>query len=163
VVKRSRAYGCSLVCPVAPQHPTCTDHRLSSIASVPCPPLLDCKLLSIKEPASLVLIGDDFRYLTNCMLLFELCLVVTRLCPAPFHRPGGVGRTGFGPKARLVSRRGRLFRARVCLRFSSWAPSSLYSGLVNDTRNATRRSSKMLHCASCSTHWHRLETFQTSS
>jgi len=48
-------------------------------------------LLPNTQPASLVLIDDDFRYLTNCMLLFELCLVVTRLCPAPFHRPGRVG------------------------------------------------------------------------
>jgi hypothetical protein len=43
----------------------------------------------------------------------------------PCYGGGGFGRGGFGPKARFVSRWGRLVRDRACWRFSSWIPSSL--------------------------------------
>src|SRR6266478_1849810 len=53
---------------------------------------------------------------------------------------GGVGRGGFGPKARAVSRCGRLTLERASCRAYSLSPSSLYCGLVSDARNATRSS-----------------------
>src|SRR6185312_5211404 len=56
------------------------------------------------------------------------------------HSGGGGGCFGFEPKARAVSRCGRLALAIASCRAYSWSPSSLYCGLVSDTRSATRSS-----------------------
>ena len=53
---------------------------------------------------------------------------------------GGLGRGGFGPKARAVSRCGRLVLDRASCRAYSFSPSSLYCGFVSDARKATRSS-----------------------
>ena len=56
------------------------------------------------------------------------------------HNGGAGGCVGFGPKARAVSRCGRLtFDIARCRAYSS-SPTSLYCGLVSEARNATSSS-----------------------
>src|SRR6516164_10406537 len=53
---------------------------------------------------------------------------------------GGFGCDGLGPKARAVSRWGRVTLDAVSCRIYSLFPTSLYCGLVREARKATRSS-----------------------
>src|ERR1700761_1505541 len=54
-----------------------------------------------------------------------------------YQNGGGFGCVGFGPKARVVSRCGRLTFATASCRAYSWSPNDLYWELVSDARKAT--------------------------
>src|SRR6266851_5451865 len=61
---------------------------------------------------------------------------VTSISKRGNQNGGGFGCGGFGPKARAVSRCGRLTLERASCRAYSLSPSSLYCGLVSAARNA---------------------------